>query len=101
MDEDVSHRILEVVETVPEEGSRAIADILRKLLSLLANRLASAHNEIEGIESDEGEDEDDEQMYDEHYDDEDDIDIATINMDSGVETAVLLRCVKLVCKFMY
>ncbi|THH00560.1 hypothetical protein EW026_g1985 [Hermanssonia centrifuga] len=71
-DEDVSPRILDVIETIPDEGPRSIEDILKKLLTLFAKKLATNGRQPESDDEDSyGEDDEDMDGYDAHYDDDD------------------------------
>lgn len=92
--DDVSSRILSIIETVHEEGSRTIDDILRKLLTSFSRTLINGVNYVQqSDESDEGEEEEEDILIFDEYDNGDDDDIAVGIIQSDIRTSLLLRYV--------
>ncbi len=92
-DEDVSPRILDVIETIPDEGPRSIEDILKKLLTLFAKKLATNGRQPESDDEDSyGEDDEDMDGYDAHYDD-DDFGMIPSDQNSDIKMSFLHRYV--------
>ena len=94
LDEEVSSRVSDVMQTVPDLGSRPIEDILRKLLTSFAKHpVTNGKHSQTTDESDEDEDEDTDAFDEQHYDsDEDDLPgIHEARSQSDIKMAFLLR----------
>ena len=93
-DEDVPSYVLGVIETVADQGSRTIEDIVKKLMTLLAKDVASSTRQADASseqDAEEYEDEDVDMYYDnESFMDDEEIGV-TVNTPCSVQTEFLTR----------